>query len=413
MKPIIEVRGLSKRYQLGTIGMTSIRQESERLWTRLREGSWTRRRNREAFWALRDVSFDVRPGEAIGIIGRNGAGKSTLLKILSRITKQTAGTVTLRGRVASLLEVGTGFHPDLSGRENVFLNGAILGMNKAEIRRKFDEIVAFAEVEPFIDTPVKRYSSGMYVRLAFAVAAHLEPEIFIVDEVLAVGDAAFQAKCLGKMNAIGSQGRTVIFVSHNQVAVERLCPRAVLLDSGRIVVDGPSDRVIRQYMAAGRASGIELAQRQDRTGSGAVRFASVDLAGADGGAVSAFRCGDTAVFTLRFENHLRADLRRCQIGVGIDDAVGQRILTLNSKATGTAADDIPSSATAMDVRIARLPLVPGRYGFTLYFAVDGVIADWVQQAGSFDVEPGDYYGTGQLPVPGQGQFLVDHHFSFV
>jgi lipopolysaccharide transport system ATP-binding protein len=202
-------------------------------------------------WALRDVSFDVKPGEVVGIIGRNGAGKSTLLKILSRITEPTEGRAIVRGRMASLLEVGTGFHPELSGRENIYLNGAILGMGRREIDRKFDDIVAFSEIERFLETPVKRYSSGMYVRLAFAVAAHLEPEILIVDEVLAVGDAAFQKKCLNKMQDVGQHGRTVLFVSHNMPAVTRLCPRAVLINEGSVLEDGPSAEVVSHYLRAG------------------------------------------------------------------------------------------------------------------------------------------------------------------
>ncbi len=213
---------------------------------------WLRRglspkRDEEPFWALRDVDFEVRPGEVVGLVGRNGAGKSTLLKILSRITRPSTGRVTLHGRVGSLLEVGTGFHPELSGRENISLNGAILGMSRAEIARKFDEIVAFAEVGAFLDTPVKRYSSGMYVRLAFAVAAHLEPEILVVDEVLAVGDAGFQKKCLGKMQNVAGEGRTIFFVSHNLGAVRSLCSRCVLLDGGRAIMDGPSDDVTDHY----------------------------------------------------------------------------------------------------------------------------------------------------------------------
>lgn len=202
----------------------------------------------EEFWALKDVSFDIQQGDRVGIIGRNGAGKSTLLKILSRITEPTAGMVSIKGRVASLLEVGTGFHPELSGRENIFLNGAILGMNKLEIKSKFDEIVAFAEVEKFLDTPVKRYSSGMYVRLAFAVAAHLEPEILIVDEVLAVGDAQFQKKCMGKIEQVGNEGRTVVLVSHNMNVLNRLCQRAVLLSEGQVVTQGPAKDIIEHYL---------------------------------------------------------------------------------------------------------------------------------------------------------------------
>jgi len=249
--PILEVSDLGKRYIIqhetqhqGTLRDT-LQQGASQLWRRLRSGG---RFEKEEFWALRDINFTVRPGEVVGIIGRNGAGKSTLLKCLSRITEPTCGRITLRGRVASLLEVGTGFHPELSGRENIYLNGSILGMTRAEIRGKFDEIVAFAEVEKFLDTPVKRYSSGMYVRLAFAVAAHLEPEILIVDEVLAVGDMQFQEKCLGKMQDVSrGQGRTVLFVSHNLGYVRQLCPRAILLDRGKIIADGETGEVLKRF----------------------------------------------------------------------------------------------------------------------------------------------------------------------
>ena len=268
MQPIILVRELSKKYKLGVFNAKTLREEAEAFLARfarkkLKSGNADMLKSAgpstldaslstpsapDEFWALKDVSFDVQPGEVIGVIGRNGAGKSTLLKILSRITEPTSGEARIRGRVASLLEVGTGFHPELSGRENVFLNGAILGMSKQEIRNKFDEIVAFAEIEKFIDTPVKRYSSGMYVRLAFAVAAHLEPEILIVDEVLAVGDASFQKKCLGKMRDVsGKGGRTVLFVSHNMTAVRSLCSRAILLRSGQIVADDAIDSVVHTY----------------------------------------------------------------------------------------------------------------------------------------------------------------------
>lgn len=284
MKPIISVEGLGKSYTIRHEGQTrykSLREEIFKLPQRLlrRNGQ-----SQEEFWALKDVSFDVMPGERVGIIGRNGAGKSTLLKLLSRITEPTTGRITLRGRVASLLEVGTGFHPELSGRENIFLNGAILGMSRAEVRKKFDEIVDFAGVEKFLDTPVKRYSSGMYVRLAFAVAAHLEPEILVVDEVLAVGDAEFQKKCLGKMEEVSKGGgRTVLFVSHNMNAVQALCNRCVLLDGGRIRLDGTDIRQATQhYLGLNKSDGVQWINPDPETSSlpvVPVRLTVIDDAG--------------------------------------------------------------------------------------------------------------------------------------
>jgi lipopolysaccharide transport system ATP-binding protein len=259
MKPIVEIENLSKLYRLGAIGASSVRESLDTLFRRKRTPTEPDAGVRvpagragpepNTFWGLKDISFTVQPGEVVGIIGRNGAGKSTLLKVLSRITEPTSGRAILRGRVVSLLEVGTGFHPDLSGRENIYLNGAILGMKRAEIAARFDEIVAFSEVGAFLDTPVKRYSSGMYVRLAFAVAAHLEPEILIIDEVLAVGDAAFQKKCLGKMSDVARAGRTVLFVSHNMQALQSLCSRAVHLDDGRVASIGTAQAVVAEYLS--------------------------------------------------------------------------------------------------------------------------------------------------------------------
>jgi homopolymeric O-antigen transport system ATP-binding protein len=250
MEPVIKVQNLGKQYRIGTAG-SAYSTLREALMTKFRSPLNGGRVPEKKIWALRDVGFEVEPGEIVGVIGRNGAGKSTLLKILSRVTEPTTGRVELHGRIGSLLEVGTGFHPELSGRENIFLNGAILGMSRTEIAQKFDDIVAFAEVEKFIDTPVKRYSSGMYVRLAFAVAAYLEPEILLVDEVLAVGDASFQRKCLDRMKDVGRHGRTVLFVSHNMPAVTRLCDRTILLDGGTILQDGPSHKVVGSYLQSG------------------------------------------------------------------------------------------------------------------------------------------------------------------
>ena len=280
MKPVVEVENLSKLYRLGAIGATSLRESVEKLFGRRRNGAQPAVKEAQiaddragpepgTFWALRDVSFSVNPGEVIGIVGRNGAGKSTLLKILSRITEPTSGRAILRGRVVSLLEVGTGFHPELTGRENIFLNGAILGMRRAEIAKKFDEIVDFAEVGKFIDTPVKRYSSGMFVRLAFAVAAHLDPEILLIDEVLAVGDAGFQKKCLGKMGEVASQhGRTVFFVSHNMGAVRSLCEQAILIDGGRLMRSGKPGDVISHYLSASMPKDSEIEGQIWWNGSG-------------------------------------------------------------------------------------------------------------------------------------------------
>ncbi|MBV9923427.1 MAG: ATP-binding cassette domain-containing protein [Acidobacteria bacterium] len=287
MEPVVvSVEGVSKRYRIGALhpGYDSLREVlagavTQRLKRLRRRGD---EEDDTTLWALREVSFEVRRGEILGIVGRNGAGKSTLLKILSRITRPSQGQVEIYGRVGSLLEVGTGFHPDLTGRENVYLNGAVLGMRKAEIDAKFDEIVAFSELERFIETPVKRYSSGMYVRLAFSVAAHLEPEILIMDEVLAVGDMAFQQKCLDKMNDIRRQGRTIFFVSHNLPAITRLCKRAVLLERGHLVADGQPQEVVNRYLSTSWGAGAERVWGDDAPGRSVVRLRRVRVAGADG-----------------------------------------------------------------------------------------------------------------------------------
>jgi len=272
--PVIQARSLSKRYRLGMLGASTLREEIQNWWGRLR-GPAEPNATKGDYWALRDVSFDIDEGEVVGIIGRNGAGKSTLLKILSRITEPTTGEARIRGRMASLLEVGTGFHPELSGRENIFLNGTILGMTKAEVRARFEEIVEFSGIHKFIDTPVKRYSSGMYVRLAFAVAAHLDAEILIVDEVLAVGDAEFQSKCLGKMGQIADGGRTVLFVSHNPQALQRLTSRCVLLNAGHVEADGPTSEVISHYTRAGHSLQCEYVAGDGERIDGRVRRAAV------------------------------------------------------------------------------------------------------------------------------------------
>jgi lipopolysaccharide transport system ATP-binding protein len=321
-RPIIEIRNLTKVYQLGTIGATRLRDDVERAWQRLRGRA--ERELRGEFKALEDVTFDVHAGEVMGIVGRNGAGKSTLLKILSRITLQTSGRIVLRGRVASLLEVGTGFHPDLTGRENIFLNGAILGMTRAEIRRKLDEIIAFAEVERFVDTPVKRYSSGMYVRLAFAVAAHLEPEILLVDEVLAVGDVQFQKKCIGKMSEAAHHGRTVIFVSHNMAAVRNLCTRALLLKEGRTEISGAPDAVIAHYLAT-NATNSAATLEMPAGGDAGARALRIHLSTPDGEPRALFKIGEP--WRIRLEFELGRDLRHVIAAVGLRNAESVSLVT--------------------------------------------------------------------------------------
>ena len=312
MTSVIVVENLSKKYIIGhqrperyTTLRDVLATGAKRLTRKLRY-PFARLGNdptHEDFWALKDVSFNINQGDRIGIIGRNGAGKSTLLKILSRITEPTSGKISIKGRVASLLEVGTGFHPELTGRENVFLNGSILGLTHAEIKRKFDEIIAFAEVEKFLDTPVKRYSSGMYVRLAFAVAAHLEPEILIVDEVLAVGDAQFQKKCLGKMEEVGKEGRTVIFVSHSMSTVTSLCDRAILLESGRITKSGPTSEVVMHYYTNGTFSPSMIRYQEKHPGDNLVRLLSACIKTAgitEGGAVEV-NISEQVVIEMSFE----------------------------------------------------------------------------------------------------------------
>jgi lipopolysaccharide transport system ATP-binding protein len=368
----------------------------------------------EDFWALKDVSFEVKQGEVVGIIGRNGAGKSTLLKILSRITEPTKGRVSLRGRVASLLEVGTGFHPELTGRENIFLNGAILGMTKVEIRAKFDEIVAFAEVERFLDTPVKRYSSGMYVRLAFAVAAHLEPEILVVDEVLAVGDAEFQRKCLGKLSEVATGGgRTVLFVSHNMVAVESLCSSAVLLAAGKVFAKGDVRSMVQQYSSElSKAQVIPLKDRIDRQGSGMIRFTSLAMLDGFGNHLTTLQCGAAARWVLGYENFSMRDLKNLSVAIGIYNSIGQRVLTLS---TALLEKDLkisrPGAATIL-ISLPRVCLVPGRYTLNIHATAQNVVVDWIQNAGFFDVEAADFYGTGQFPSNGDGLFLMDYSMQF-
>ncbi len=366
----------------------------------------------EDFWALRDVSFEVKRGEVVGIIGRNGAGKSTLLKILSRITEPTTGRVHLKGRVASLLEVGTGFHPELTGRENIFLNGAILGMIRAEIRKKFDEIVEFAEVEKFLDTPVKRYSSGMYVRLAFAVAAHLEPEILIVDEVLAVGDAQFQAKCLGKMQEVSTGGRTVLFVSHNMAAIKRLCPHCIMLKNGTLITSGRTESVIADYLSEGSSTtGFSLEHFPKRSGSGSIRLTNLYIEDTSGNRIKQVQSGANFNLVIQFKCASTAGTRKVNIGISLHQPDETPITVFYSSYDGQVFESVPGAGT-FRCHITRLPLKEGRYFVAVRVEAEAEEADWPRgMVGVLDVIAGDFYGAGAPGFDGAAPLLLSAHWS--
>ena len=367
----------------------------------------------EDFWALRDVSFEVKQGEVLGIIGRNGAGKSTLLKILSRITKPTEGRVRIRGRVASLLEVGTGFHPELTGRENIFLNGADSRHDaRARFSRKFDEIVAFAEVEKFLDTPVKRYSSGMYVRLAFAVAAHLEPEILIVDEVLAVGDAEFQKKCLGKMQRCRArEGRTVLFVSHNMTAVSSLCGSAVWLSEGALVARGSARELVHEYLST--VSSLTPSARLSRKHSGQdVRIDRVELL-VNGLSTSQVCAGESC--TIRVHYRLLSDVPLTSLSVAVELYLdGQQLTNLwtNSDANLKVVSGVLPKVGFLDCRMPKWPFRSHTIRVDVYCHTGMVTQDWIVEALVFDSHDGDFHGSGIITNPDQGIVFVDHSWAF-
>lgn len=358
------------------------------------------------FWALKDVCFEVKRGEVVGIIGRNGAGKSTLLKILSRITTPTTGRAEIHGRVGSLLEVGTGFHPELTGRENIYLNGAILGMRKVEIERKFDEIVAFAEIEKFLDTPVKRYSSGMYVRLAFAVAAHLEPEILIVDEVLAVGDAEFQKKCLGKMEDVSGQGRTVLFVSHNMAAIQALCLKGILLKDGTVVCNGSVHGVIDTYLSSFDKSVDNISLRSDREGDGSARGLDIWIEDIQGRKIYAIPCGEDLFFCVHYE--IKNPSNNYYFALGIYDKHKCPIAHLSTRFVPLSDSSLPRKGV-LRCRVPRVPLPTGHYFLNLSITKEfGGRADRIQHACDFYIETGCFYSTAQIPPAENGKVLLDY-----
>jgi lipopolysaccharide transport system ATP-binding protein len=426
MSPVIQISNLSKIYRLGEIGTGTISRDLERWYKMkirgqadpfLKIGETNDRSKKGAsdvVYALRDINFEVQQGEALGIIGKNGAGKSTLLKIISRVTGPTTGRINIKGRVASLLEVGTGFHPELTGRENIYLNGAILGMRKKEIARKLDEIIDFSGVERYIDTPVKRYSSGMYVRLAFAVAAHLESEILIVDEVLAVGDAEFQKKCLGKMGKVSTEeGRTVLFVSHNMAAIENLCNRGMLLTDGLVHSIAESKMIISNYLSLNSSLNQtnDLSLNKERRGNGILKFTRIVLIDDDtGDEVSEIKCGSNIRFRI-FLERTKPVLNDILLAIGINDQYEQRISFLSNDMLNQTLELQEGNKDYIDVIVYKIPFTPGRYNLTLFCAIKGEIADWIQNAYYFDICSGDFYNTGREVKEGNGCFLLNYQYK--
>lgn len=413
-KPVISVEHLVKKYDLGVVGTGTLTRDLDRWWARVRgkpdpysiigqDDAFNR--FGETILALNDVSFTVEKGEALGIIGRNGAGKSTLLKILSRVTAPTSGEVKVKGRIGSLLEVGTGFHPELTGRENVYLNGAILGMKKAEVARKFDEIVDFSGVEKFIDTPVKRYSSGMYVRLAFAVAAHLDPEILIVDEVLAVGDAEFQKKCLGKMGEVTGAGRTVLFVSHNMGSIRNLCQRSLLLKDGSIIEDNDTETVIEEYL-----NSLETHDSEEdlttitRAPHLKPIIKKIEILDKSGTSRKIFPIESEIKFKIHFNN--KEIIRNPYLGLSFENLMGIRVFWVQTKVQVGSLPDISPSG-AITCHIKKLPLVGGNYFINIGCGTGNTQLDGIQKATSFQVVDTGHLKTGKNHSPSLGLVVVD------
>jgi lipopolysaccharide transport system ATP-binding protein len=422
MAPVIEVHHLSKKYRLGTTvhkfdRITEFATRSiKKQWQTMRGRQIVAPKAEQWIWGLNDINFEIQMGEVVGVIGANGAGKSTLLKILSRITDPTSGYVWLRGRASSLLEVGTGFHPDLTGRENIFLNGSILGMSRVEVQTKLDEIVAFSEIGDFLDTPVKRYSSGMYIRLAFAVAAHLDPEVLIIDEVLAVGDMAFQKKCLGKMGEASRAGRTVLFVSHNLAMIQNLCHRGIVLQKGKMVYDGPTQDAIDVYIhdVFGRQRGVtthivDLSSMSKRSAQFRVPLLnSVTFETSEGAPVN-------GVLPYGSGLHVRIDCKFDQPVQNVDawlsfnTLFGEPIFVANSGFEPACVSEELVGEQTFICEIPTLSLVPGEYMINVALAVRDQLIDCVQDSGRLTVIPTDYYGTGR--VPKHGNSVLTHHWS--
>lgn len=423
MATAIKIENLSKQYRLGLVSTRTLSHDMNRWWQinirgkddpYLKIGETNDRAVKgksEYVWALKDINLEVQEGEVLGIIGKNGAGKSTLLKILSKVTAPTTGIVKARGRIASLLEVGTGFHPEMTGRENIYMNGSIMGMTKAEITRKFDEIVNFSGVEKYIDTPVKRYSSGMTVRLGFAIAAHLEPEILVVDEVLAVGDAAFQKKAIGKMQDVSrTDGRTVLFVSHNMAAIENLCGNAVLLDRGVMRFAGTQTATISEYLRSFSANQASLKDRADHKGSGEVKVVGIELRDVEGHAIDNVTCGQDFDVVFHFNTLLGFRSNHLVASLSVKTQWDVPVFLHHNRMTGTEFTELPSQG-AFVCRICKTPLAPSTYkiGYSILNGNDYL--DSIDDAIELNIIAGDFFGSSEVPPSSHGFCLVEGHWN--
>ena len=419
----IEATNLFKKYRLGTIGMSSLRDDLSRWWNRnnkeasdVKKGSAHghsdyRMINNSEFWALHDLNFSVNKGEVVGLVGANGSGKSTLLKILSRITEPSKGQVKVRGKVASLLEVGTGFHPELTGRENIYINGAILGMTRREVSTKFDEIVDFAGVSDFIDTPIKRYSSGMTVRLGFAVAAHLDPDILIVDEVLAVGDLRFQNRCIQQMRKIAHSGKTVLFVSHQMQTVESLCESTFLLGEGKIIDFGKTNKIISKYRELARSSNTVSLENMPREGSGRCKFIGFEIQDERNQTTNSVISGKKSTIKLTFQR-CQSQKQPMSLSLGISTDNQVRLAHLCMKTFGLTIPSEESDLFHINLNLEKVELNEGKYLVTIFLDDEsGEIIDWVTDAFEINVVQSDFYGTGLLPSSDKGPLLMKHSFN--
>ena len=419
MTPVIQIENVSKLYKLGFYGADTFRDEVLNFFARLRGkpavnsivGATNNLADKDTdsdlVWALKDINLTINQGDIVGIIGKNGAGKSTLLKILSKITTPTTGNIKIRGRIASLLEVGTGMHQELTGRENIFLNGAILGMTKQEIKSQLDEIIDFAGIARYIDTPIKRYSSGMRVRLGFAIAAHLDPEILIVDEVLAVGDAEFQKRAIGKMQDISKgEGRTVLFVSHNMTSIKNLCKRGVLMKNGEIEFEGEIDETVDKYLTEQEIrSNIKISDIKDRQGDGSLRFTEIEYFDKDGGKRDTFEVGEPMTIRISFKvNSKPSKITTARIDMPINDKFGNKITWLS---TYMYTNIIDLDKGMVEFHIPKVLLGEGTYTVNLFSRINDVIVDWILNVSQFNIKFHNYYQNGKTIPNGQGSCITD------